>query len=103
MFRDAHHTLEQFLSPLTVDEFLDKTLIGGFRKITGQHDSPRTELLGPNPESALLEALHLAPKLTFHSANPTAPPPSLLSIVDAADFRDRIAQLHARNYSVRFP
>jgi bifunctional lysine-specific demethylase and histidyl-hydroxylase MINA len=103
MFQDAYRTLEQFLAPLTVDEFLDQTLVGGFRIITGQRDAPRIDLLGPDPESVLLEALHLAPKLTFHSANPTAPPPSLLSIADAADFRDRIEQFHARNYSVRFP
>jgi hypothetical protein len=103
MFEDAYRTLAQFLSPLTVDEFLDRTLIGGFRKITGQREAPRTLLLGQNPEAVLLEAFHLAPKLTFHSANPTAPPPSLLSIIDASDFSDRIEQFHARNYSVRFP
>lgn len=103
MFPDARHTLQQFLLPLSVDEFLEKTLIGGFCKITGPRDSPRMGLLGPHPESVLLDALHLAPKLTFHSANPTAPPPSLAAIADAADFRDRIATFHARNYSVRFP
>lgn len=103
MLQDAHRTLVQFLAPLTVDEFLDQTLIGGYRKVTGQCAAARTELLGANPESSLVAALHLASKITFHSANATAPPPSLLSITDAADFRARIGEFHARNYSMRFP
>jgi hypothetical protein len=103
LFQDAKRTLEQFLFPLTVDEFLDKTLIGGFGKIDHNDKAPRMGLLGPNPYAVLLEAFHLAPKLTFHSANPTGPPPTLQSVTDAADFRHRIEQFHARNYSVRFP
>ena len=51
----------------------------------------------------LAQAFHLAPKLTFHSANPSGPPPSLEGVADAGDFRRRIGQFHARNYSVRFP
>ena len=30
LFDEAQRTLEQFLSPLTLDEFLDRTLVGGF-------------------------------------------------------------------------
>lgn len=103
LFEDAQRALEQFLSPLTVDEFLDKTLSGGFRKIETTGATPRIGLLGPDPQAVLLEAFHLAPKLTSHSANPLGPPPTLQSIADASDFRQRIGQFHARNYSVRFP
>ena len=103
LFHDARRMLDQFLYPLPLDEFLDDTLVGGFRRIPGGGDFPRVDLLGPNPESSLLDAFHLAPKLTFHSANPLGPPPSLETITDREDFRRRIEEFHARNYSVRFP
>src|SRR5207245_6475759 len=75
-FEDAQRALQQFLAPLTVDEFLDQTLAGGFCKIEGGETSPRIGLLGSDPQAVLLEAFHLAPKLSFHSANPLGPPPS---------------------------
>ena len=103
MFQDAQRTLAQFLAPLTLDEFLDGVLTGGFRRIDSDGSSSRTGLLGADPESVLLGAYQLAPKLTFHSANPSGPAPSLESVSGAADFQQRIAQFHARNYSVRFP
>jgi hypothetical protein len=103
LFEDAQRTLGQFLAPLTLDEFLDQTLSGGFRKIPGEQRSPRTALLGPNPQALLAEAHHLAPKLTFHSANALGRPPSLEGVTDARDFLQRIEQFHALNYSVRFP
>ena len=103
MFQDAQRTLAQFLAPLTLDEFLDGVLTGGFRRIDSDGSSTRTGLLGADPESVLLGAYQLAPKLTFHSANPSGPAPSLESVSGAADFQQRIAQFHARNYSVRFP
>jgi len=103
MFHDAQRTLGQFLAPLTLDEFLDGVLTGGFRRIDGDGSGSRAGLLGADPESVLLGAHHLAPKLTYHSANPSGPPPSLESVSGAADFQQRIAQFHARNYSVRFP
>jgi bifunctional lysine-specific demethylase and histidyl-hydroxylase MINA len=103
IFQDAQRTLEQFLAPLTLDEFLDHTLGGGFRRIEGREIPARTALLGPDPQSTLLAAWHLAPKLTFHSANATEAPPSLQGVADAADFGRRVAELHARHYSVRFP
>jgi hypothetical protein len=96
-------TLQQFLFPLTVDEFLDNVLTGGFRRIDGDAVPSRLELLGSDPARVLIKAFHLAPKLTFHSANPLGPPPSLLSIHDESTFRKRIEQFHSRNYSVRFP
>jgi JmjC domain len=102
-FQDAQRTLEQFLAPLTLDEFLDGVLTGGCRKIDGDGSGTKTGLLGADPESVLLGAFHLAPKLTFHSANPSGPAPSLESVSGAADFQQRIAEFHARNYSVRFP
>ncbi|HKD54597.1 MAG TPA: cupin domain-containing protein [Steroidobacteraceae bacterium] len=103
MFPEAQRTLEQFLSPLSLDEFLDRVLTGGFRKIDGNPAGARTGLLGADPESLLLGAWQLAPKLTFHSANASGPAPSLESVAGAADFQQRIAEFHARNYSVRFP
>lgn len=103
MFQDAQRTLAQFLAPLTLDEFLDGVLTGGFRRIDSDGSSTRTGLLGADPESVLLGAYQLAPKLTFHSANPSGPAPSLESVSGAADFQQLIAQFHARNYSVRFP
>jgi bifunctional lysine-specific demethylase and histidyl-hydroxylase MINA len=103
MFHDAQRTLGQFLAPLTLDEFLDGVLAGGFRRIDSDGGSTRSGLLGADPESVLLGAYQLAPKLTYHSANPLGPPPSLESVSGAADFQQRIAEFHARNYSVRFP
>lgn len=103
MLQDAQRTLERFLSPLTLDEFLDQMLVGGFRKIGGPASAVRTELLGPDPAATLLGAFHLAGRLTFHSANPTGPAPNLQGVADIADFRQRIEQFHARHYSVRFP
>jgi bifunctional lysine-specific demethylase and histidyl-hydroxylase MINA len=103
LFEEAQRTLGQFLAPLTLEEFLDQTLSGGFRKIPGDRRSPRIGLLGPTPQALLGEAHHLASKLTFHSANPLGSAPSLTGITDAQDFLQRIGQFHALNYSVRFP
>jgi bifunctional lysine-specific demethylase and histidyl-hydroxylase MINA len=103
MFQEAQRVLEQFLAPLTLEEFLDRTLSGGFIKVDANATAGRTTLLGADPESVLLGAFHLAPRLSFHSANPTGPAPGLEAVAGAADFQQRIAQLHARNYSVRFP
>lgn len=103
LLEDARRTLEQFLSPLTTDALLDQTLNGGFRKVDGDASAARVRLLGSDPFAVLGSAFELAPKLTFHSANPLGPPPSLVGIADAAGFRRRIEQFHALNYSVRFP
>lgn len=103
LFPEAQRTLQQLLAPLTLDEFLDKTLSGGLQRIDGAGAAERAALLGPDPRAVLSSAFQLAPKLTFHSANPLGPPPSLQGVADAADFRARLEQFHARNYSVRFP
>ncbi|HEV2228474.1 MAG TPA: cupin domain-containing protein [Steroidobacteraceae bacterium] len=103
LFPEAQRILQQLLAPLTLDEFLDKTLSGGLQRIDGAGAAERIALLGPDPRAVLLGAFHLAPKLTFHSANPSGPAPSLAGVADADDFRARIGQFHARNYSVRFP
>ena len=100
---EAQRRLAQFLAPLDLDEFLDQTLAGGFRRIAHDGRAPRLELLGADPERLLGGAWRLAPQLTFHSANPAGPPPSLAGVEDAADFRRRIAAFHERNYSVRWP
>ena len=103
LFPEAQRAIEQLLAPLTLDEFLDRTLLGGMHRQGGAGSAGRMALLGPDPRAVLGAAFELAPRLTFHSANPLGPPPSLEGVSDAADFRARIAQFHARNYSVRFP
>jgi bifunctional lysine-specific demethylase and histidyl-hydroxylase MINA len=103
MFQEAQRLVGQFLFPQTLDDFLDNTLNGPFGRLEARGETPRTALLGPDPAGLLLRAIHLAPKLTFHSANPLGPPPSLEGVRDADDFARRIAEFHARNYSVRFP
>ncbi|MBS0419826.1 MAG: hypothetical protein JSR66_19095 [Proteobacteria bacterium] len=103
MFEDAQRTVAKFLAPLTVDDFLGRVLQGGVHKIETADALGRTGILGADPSAVLTAATQLAPKLTYHSANASGPPPSLAAIADAADFRRRIEQFHARNYSVRFP
>lgn len=103
LFQDAQRMLEQFLAPLTLDEFLDQVLSGGFRKVESGPAGTRLGLLGPDAREVLLQAPQLASKLTFHSANALGSPPSLAGIADAGEFRRRIEQFHALNYSVRFP
>src|SRR4051812_37635813 len=103
MLQDAQLTVGRFLAPLTVEDFLGRILLGGVSKIAAGDTAVRTELLGPDPSALLTASIQLAPKLTFHSASPSGPPPSLAAIADAADFRQRIEQFHERNYSVRFP
>jgi len=103
LFLDAQQRLQQLLAPLTLDEFLDRTLSGGFCRVQGAGGAARGALLGPEPRALLAAAVQLAPKLTFHSANPLGPPPSLQGVTDADELRRRIEAFHARNYSVRFP
>jgi hypothetical protein len=103
LLSEAQRTLQRLLAPLTLDEFLDRTLGGGLYKLDGAGSAERMALLGPDPRAVLGAAFQLAPKLTFHSANPLGSAPSLEGVADADDFRARIAQFHARNYSVRFP
>jgi bifunctional lysine-specific demethylase and histidyl-hydroxylase MINA len=103
LLQDAQRRLQEFLAPLTLDEFLGRTLGGGFCRIAAAGAGRSTELLGPDPQALLLGAVHLAPRLTFHSANPVGPPPGLDAVGDAGEFARRIAEFHARHYSVRFP
>jgi len=103
ILEDAQRRLGEFLSPLAVDTFLGEGLSGGFRLVRHDSRSSRAGLLGPDPETLLASAVHLASDLTYHSANASGPPPSLAGVADAPDFRARIAAFHARNYSVRFP
>jgi hypothetical protein len=105
---DAEARLERFLSPLAVGSFLGPVLSGGFRLIRHDGRTTRGALLGPDPRTLLSGAVHLADRLTYHSANPLGAPPSLEGIGlegigSPADFRTRIAAFHERNYSVRFP
>jgi hypothetical protein len=101
LFRDAQRLLTDFLAPFDVDRFLDEVLVGGFRRLVVA--GAGAGLLGPDPRELLGGAVHLAPKLSFHSANPSGPPPSLNGITGPGEFRRCIDDFHARNYSVRFP
>ncbi|MBL8555351.1 MAG: hypothetical protein JNL41_13825 [Phenylobacterium sp.] len=103
LLEDAEQTLAAVLAPLSVDAFVDEVLPGGFRLLRHDADAARGGLLGPDPAGTLANAVHLAGKLTWHSANALGPAPSLADVADAADFRERIAAFHALNYSVRFP
>ncbi|HEY6483386.1 MAG TPA: cupin domain-containing protein [Steroidobacteraceae bacterium] len=103
MLQEAQRRVGEFLSPCTVEQFLDHTLVGGFEQLGHNDQASRTRLLGSDPQALLLQALHLAPKLTFHSANPLGAAPSLDAVASAEDFRQRIELFHSRNYSVRFP
>lgn len=100
---DARLVLGRLLAPLDAHAFLDRTLTGGVMRLAHDGRAPRAGLLGDDPAGLLGAAVHLAPELTWHSANPAGPPPSLAEVRDAADFRARIDAFHARNYSVRFP
>ncbi|MBS0380222.1 MAG: hypothetical protein JSS29_17210 [Proteobacteria bacterium] len=103
LFEDARQAWIEFLAPATLDEFLEPVLQGAFRVLPGNASPARMRLLGDDPERLLSNAYGLAPKLSYHSANPTGPVPSLDGITDPESFRERIAAFHARNYSVRFP
>src|SRR3990167_9119910 len=103
MLEDAEARLGQFLAPLGVDAFLGEALGGGFRLVRHDGRASRAGLLGDDPRAVLAGAVHLAGKLTYHSANASGPPPGLGGVHTPAQFRDRIAAFHSRNYSVRFP
>lgn len=103
MLEDAEARLGQFLAPLGVDAFLGEALGGGFRLVRHDGRASRAGLLGDDPRAVLAGAVHLAGQLTYHSANASGPPPGLGGVHTPAQFRDRIAAFHSRNYSVRFP
>jgi hypothetical protein len=103
MLENANQIVGRLLAPVTVDDFLGRVLLGGVSIFKGGDTAARTELLGTDPSALLIASFQLASKLTFHSANPLGPPPSLAGIAHADDFRQRIGQFHERNYSVRFP
>lgn len=103
LFEDARQTWVEFLAPAALDEFLEQVLQGSFRALPGNASPARLGLLGDDPEGLLCSAYALAPKLSYHSANPTGPAPPLTGVTDWESFRERIAAFHARNYSVRFP
>jgi hypothetical protein len=102
LFQDAQEKVALFLSPLPLDRFLDQWLFAGFARLDGAAES-RAALLGPDPRARLLDAWEAAPTLTYHSANPTGPPPPLQQVSGRAAFAECIELFHARNYSVRFP
>ncbi len=102
-FQDAERRLAQFLAPMPLEQFLDGTLRGAWRRLPGGDPASRVGLLGADPAAVLARAHHLAPHLTFHSADPAGPAPGFAGIAGPSDFKARIEAFHALRYSVRFP
>ena len=102
-YRDAVLRLQQLLAPLAVDEFLDRTLTGGPRKLAGEATPARTALLGADPQALLAGAVQLAPQIVVAGGDPADDSRGLASVTDAAGFRERLGELRARGHSLHFP
>ncbi|MBV8343248.1 MAG: hypothetical protein JO173_12800 [Gammaproteobacteria bacterium] len=100
-YRDAVLRLQQLLAPLAVDEFLDRTLTGGPRKLAGEATPARTALLGADPQALLAGAAQLAPQIVVAGGDPVVG--ARLASLDATGFAERIGELRARGGSLRFP
>jgi hypothetical protein len=102
--QDAHRILQQVLAPMPLDVFLDETLGRRVVKVGGEASGERVQMLGDNPERAILEAYgYFSPKLGYHAAEPSGPPPVIEPAADAAAFKAKIEAFHANGYTVRIP
>src|SRR5947209_1198877 len=104
LFQDAHRILQQILTPMSLDSFLDETLGQRFIKIPGDRQSYRTMLLGQDPEGLVLSAFRdLAPNIAFYPDALKGPPPKIEPVADTRAFKAKIDALHAVGCTVRIP
>jgi ribosomal protein L16 Arg81 hydroxylase len=103
LLEEAREIVQRLLLPLPLDRFLDEILGRQFVFENGDAGRAwRTNLLGPDPEAVLLSAYtNLAPTLAHHTAHATEPPPRAESVADAAAFKTKVDEFHARGYTVR--
>lgn len=105
ILRQAQDILARLLAPLPLAIFLDEVLDKQFVKLDAAGNSDHREhLLGTDPERAIVDAWEsLAPNISSHSADPIGPPPKAEPVPGAFQFRSKIAEFHARRYTVRVP
>ena len=105
ILKHAQEILQRMLDPMPLDTFLNDVLSKRFIKLEGTLCADRRSgLLGENPEQIILAAFNnLAPKIGYHAAAPSGPPPSIEPVADASSFEAKIAAFHARGYTVRIP
>jgi hypothetical protein len=105
ILKQAQEILQRMLGPMPLDTFLDDVLGKRFVKLEGKLCAePRSDLLGENPEQAILAAFsNLAPKIGYHAAAPSGPPPSIEPVADTLAFKAKIEAFHALGYTVRIP
>lgn len=103
LLEEAREIVERLLAPLPLDRFLDEILGQQFVFENGEAGRVwRRDLLGKDPEGAILNAYAaLAPVLAHHAAKPSGPPPRVEPVADAAAFKAKIDEFHARGYTIR--
>jgi hypothetical protein len=100
----AQRILQAMLAPMPLDTFLNDVLGKRFVKLEAGKNPARQNLMGNDPEGAILGAFdRLAAKITSHAAEPVGPPPQTMRLADAASFRKKIDEFHERRYTVRVP
>ena len=101
---EALGIVQRAVAPMPMEEFLNESLSQSVVKIAGTGQEYRANLLGAEPERAILNAFaHLAPRIGYHAAAPLGPPPLIEPVAGADAFRAKIADFHARGYTVRLP
>jgi hypothetical protein len=100
----AQRVVRAMLAPMPLDTFLNDILGKRFIKLEGANNPARLNLMGDDPEAAILEAFdRLSAKITSHAAEPIGAPPQTPPLPDAASFRQKIDEFHERRYTVRVP
>ncbi|HUB86111.1 MAG TPA: cupin domain-containing protein [Rhizomicrobium sp.] len=100
----AQRVVQAMLAPMPLDTFLNDILGKRFIKLEGANNPARLNLMGDDPEAAILDAFdRLSAKITSHAAEPIGAPPQTPPLPDAASFRQKIDEFHERRYTVRVP
>ena len=100
----AEEIFGRALAPLPLGEFFDGVVGKRYVKVAGTDGATAKAYLGEMPEQVLLEDFQrLAPKIGCHAAAPSAPPPPIEPVPNAAAFAAKIAAFHALGYTVRLP